>query len=83
MIAEVQKQTDIKDLSFEQALKELETIVQSLETGQVNLENSIDLYDRGTALRQHCQDKLSEAQAKVEKITLSSDGTVQTQNLDG
>lgn len=75
-------QKEIKDLSFEQALTELQTIVQSLEAGQASLENSIGLYDRGTALRKHCETKLSEAQAKVEKITLSPDGSVQTQELD-
>lgn len=76
-------QKEIKDLSFEEALAELQTIVQSLEAGQASLENSISLYDRGTNLRKHCETKLSEAQAKVEKITLSPDGQVQTQELDG
>lgn len=73
----------IKDLSFEAALKELETIVQSLESGQADLEKSITLYERGTALRQHCEAKLADAQAKVEKITLTPEGNIKTESLDG
>ncbi len=73
---------EIDTLSFEQALKELEAIVRSLESGQADLEKSIALYDRGAALRKHCEAKLTEAQAKVEKITLYPDGTVQIQSLD-
>lgn len=75
-------QTAVKDLSFEDALKELETIVAALEAGQTNLEKSIALYDRGTLLRKHCETKLSQAQAKVEKITLSPDGKLKTEPLD-
>ncbi len=79
---ENQKERPIKDMSFEEALQELETIVRSLEAGQASLENSINLYDRGTLLRKHCEEKLSDAQAKVEKITLNSDGTITKQPLD-
>lgn len=65
---------DIKKLSFEAALQELETIVSELETGDVDLEKSIKVYERGTALKAHCEAKLREAEMKVEKITLGADG---------
>ena len=67
---------DIKALSFEEALAELETIVSKLERGDVGLEQSIEIYARGSDLRNHCQTKLKSAQAKIEKIQLSSSGEV-------
>lgn len=73
--------SDIKDLSFEQAMSELEKIVQRLESGQEPLEASIALYERGQALRTHCEGKLSQAQLKVEKITQSSDGSLKTEEF--
>lgn len=66
---------DIKDLSFERALKELEAIVGRLERGDVELEESIAIYERGEALRDHCDRLLKQAEAKVEKLTLGSDGS--------
>ena len=71
------KQTDyanLKDMSFEQALKELETIVDRLEKGDVELEASILIYERGEALKSHCETLLRKAEAKVEKITLNASG---------
>lgn len=65
---------DILALSFEEALAELEGIVSKLEAGDVGLEQSIDIYTRGTQLRSHCDSKLGDAKARIEKITLSSDG---------
>ncbi len=65
---------DIKDMSFEQALKELEQIVGRLERGDVELEQSIAIYERGEALRGHCDRLLQRAEAKVEKINLGEDG---------
>lgn len=62
---------EIKKLSFEDALNQLEGIVSKLESGDVNLEDSIEIYTRGTQLKQHCQDKLQSAQVKIEKISLS------------
>lgn len=64
----------IKELSFEQALKELETIVRGLESGQVDLEKSIVDYTRGAQLKDHCLTKLNEAKLKVEQITKNADG---------
>jgi exodeoxyribonuclease VII small subunit len=61
-------------MSFETALKELEQIVTRLERGDVELEQSIDIYERGEALRSHCGQLLKRAEAKVEQITLSAQG---------
>ena len=67
-------QGDIQSMSFEQALKELEQIVGKLERGDVELEPSIALYERGEALRAHCEQLLQRIEAKVEKITLDAAG---------
>ena len=77
-MAEKTKQADVAKLSFEEALSELEDIVKTLEAGQGTLEQAIGAYERGTALKLHCQAKLKEAQEKVEKITLAPDGGVGT-----
>jgi exodeoxyribonuclease VII small subunit len=68
------KYADIKEMSFERALKELEGIVGRLERGDVELEESINIYERGEALRDHCDRLLKQAEAKVEKLTLDVDG---------
>ena len=65
---------DIAGMSFEQALKALEEVVRKLETGEVPLEESIGLYERGEALRGHCQSRLDAAQARIEKIVAGPDG---------
>ncbi|MBN9247227.1 MAG: exodeoxyribonuclease VII small subunit [Hyphomicrobium sp.] len=65
---------DIKEMTFERALKELEAIVGKLERGDVELEESITIYERGEALRDHCDRLLKAAEAKVEKLTLGADG---------
>ncbi|MCU0888863.1 MAG: exodeoxyribonuclease VII small subunit [Rubritepida sp.] len=59
---------DIASLSFEEALTELEGIVKSLEGGRATLAQAIAEYERGTALRRHCEQKLSEAEAKVQAV---------------
>ena len=64
----------IKDMSFEDALKELETIVAKLERGEAPLEESISIYERGAKLKAHCEGKLKDAQLKVEKIVLNGNG---------
>lgn len=66
--------SDIAGMTFERALKELETIVGRLERGDVELEESITIYERGESLRAHCDRLLRQAEAKVEKITLDSSG---------
>jgi exodeoxyribonuclease VII small subunit len=65
---------EISGLSFEKALAALEDIVARLEAGKVDLEESIKIYERGEALRKHCETKLKEAEARIEKITLDSSG---------
>lgn len=74
-----QQQSAIKDLSFEQALAELETIVRKLESGETDLEDSIASFERGEALKEHCKKKLADAQMKIEKITIGKDGTAKTE----
>ncbi len=74
--------TDIKDLSFEDALSELESIVSKLERGDAPLEESIDIYERGAKLKKHCEGKLKSAQLKVDKIVLAPNGTIGTEPLD-
>lgn len=66
--------SDIDALPFEKALAELESIVQKLERGEVPLEESITLYERGEALKKRCDTLLGQAEARIEKITLSADG---------
>ena len=65
---------DIAKMSFEDALKALEDVVRRLETGEVPLEESISLYERGEELRKHCQTRLDAAQARIEKIVAGPDG---------
>ena len=65
---------DVKELSFERALKELEAIVGRLERGDVELEESIAIYERGDALKMHCDRLLKQAEAKVERLTFGPDG---------
>src|SRR5687768_12158189 len=65
---------DFAGMSFEEALKALEDVVQKLEGGEVPLDESIGLYERGEALRRHCQARLDAAQARIEKIVAGPDG---------
>lgn len=65
---------DISAMSFEQAMKELEGVVGRLERGEVPLDESIRLYERGAALKERCATLLKEAEERVEKITLGTDG---------
>ncbi len=69
---------DVSGLSFEEALAELEKIVRQLEEGKGGLDGSIKAYERGAALKRHCEAKLKEARARIEKIILAPDGTVGT-----
>ncbi len=66
--------TDVKKLSFEQAIGELETIVKRLEEGKVPLEESVAIYERGEVLKARCEELLRQAEARVEKITLDASG---------
>ena len=74
--------TPIGTLSFEAALKELEDIVSRLEQGEVDLEDSIALYERGQALKSHCEQKLKAAEGRLEKIIQGPKGEVSTAPMD-
>jgi exodeoxyribonuclease VII small subunit len=67
-------ETPVTELSFEQAMKELETVVDQLERGDVALDASIQLYERGAALKKRCEQELARAEEKVAQITLDADG---------
>jgi len=67
---------DIAAMSFEEALAELEQIVRRLEAGQVKLDEAIEFYERGARLKQHCEQKLNEAQQRVDRIVIGPDGSV-------
>lgn len=64
----------VEAMSFEEALAELEAIVQKLERGQLDLEASIAAYERGTLLRRHCEEKLRQARLRVEMLTFNASG---------
>ena len=83
-MAENAKSSDIAKMSFEDALAELEDIVRTLEGGKGKLEETITAYERGAQLKAHCEKKLKEAQAKVEKISLGAEGEAVTEpaNID-
>ena len=72
----------IAGLSFEDALAELEKIVRGLEGGQLKLEEAIGQYERGAALRRHCEQKLAEADARVQAIVERADGTLGLKQVD-
>jgi exodeoxyribonuclease VII small subunit len=72
----------IESLSFEAALKELEDIVARLEQGEVDLEDSISLYERGQALKSHCEKKLKAAESRLEKVVSGAKGAERTEPLD-
>ena len=73
---------DVSSLSFEEALAELEQIVRGLENGQQKLEDAINAYERGAALRRHCETKLTEAEARVAAIVQNADGSLSTRPLE-
>jgi exodeoxyribonuclease VII small subunit len=72
----------VEKMSFEEALGELESIVGALESGKAPLEDSIKNYERGVALKKHCEAKLREAQLKIEKINVGPDGNATTAPFD-
>jgi exodeoxyribonuclease VII small subunit len=77
-----EKHTDVAAMSFEDALAELEQIVRALESGQQKLEDAINAYERGAALRRHCEAKLAEAEARVAAIVERADGTLGTRPIE-
>ncbi len=75
-IGSAEGQSDISQMSFEEALSALEAIVQSLEAGDVPLDQSIALYEHGEKLRAACQKRLDDAQARIERIVTDASGKV-------
>lgn len=67
-------ETPVAEMSFEQAMAELEQVVTQLDRGEVPLDKSIALYERGAQLKAHCEARLKEAEEKVEKLVLNADG---------
>ena len=76
-------QIPVNEMSFEDAMRELEQVVSDLERGDVALELSIKLYERGAELKKRCETKLKEAEEKVSAITLDSSGQLGTTPVEG
>lgn len=72
----------IENLSFEEALAKLETIVRELESGHIKLDDAVSSYEKAVALKKLCQDKLNAAALKVEKIEIAKDGKLSTTPLE-
>ncbi len=81
-MAKTELPPDIAKLNFEEALEQLEEIVKRLEAGQGKLDEAIDSYERGAALKRHCEAKLKEAQQKVDRIVAASDGSLSVEPAD-
>ncbi len=78
-MAKTELPADIRKLSFEDALEQLEDIVSELETGQGKLDQAIKAYERGALLKRHCEAKLKEAQARIDKIVEAADGSLEAE----
>ena len=76
------KRPEVSTMSFEDALAELEQIVRGLEGGQQKLEDAISAYERGAALRKHCEAKLAEAESRVAAIVRTADGGISTRPME-
>ncbi len=72
----------VENMSFEEALKELETIVRSLEEGKTTLEQAIQSYERGASLRLHCEKKLKDARLRVEQIVVGVDDSISKKSIE-
>ena len=78
-MAQGKSKADVHKMSFEEALDELETIVRELESGKTKLDTAIEAYERGAALKAHCDTKLREAQTKIDRIAREADGTISSE----
>ena len=81
-MAEDKIPTDIRKMSYEEALAELEDIVRQLEDGSGGLDDGIKAYERGAMLKRHCEAKLQEAKTRVDKVVLNTDGSVSVEQSD-
>lgn len=73
---------EIKSLSFEEALQQLENLVRELESGRIKLDDAVNAYEKAVALKQLCENKLKSAQLKIEKLEITSTGEAKTSPLD-
>lgn len=76
------EETEIKNLSFEEALVQLENIVRELESGRIKLDDAVNAYEKAVCLKQLCENKLKDAQLKIEKIEISPQGEMSVTELD-
>ena len=67
---------DINNLSFEEAMEELETVVRQLETGKIKLDEAVAVYERGVKLKNLCEEKLKSAKSKIDKLVIGKDGNI-------
>jgi exodeoxyribonuclease VII small subunit len=81
-MAKAATDNNIAAMSFEDALKELEDIVRSLEQGKAKLDDAIAAYERGAKLKAHCEKKLSEAKMKIDQIEIGPGGEVRAEKAD-
>ncbi len=81
-MAKTELPPEIAGLSFEDALAQLEDIVGELETGQAKLDEAIKSYERGALLKRHCEDKLKQAQARIDRIVAAADGSLDAEPAD-
>lgn len=81
-MADVKKRKEISTLSFEEALAELQALVKELEKGEGKLDEAVETYKRGIALKDHCERKLRDAQEKIAKIVIAPDGEVRAEPAD-
>lgn len=73
---------EVKKLSFEESLKELEKIVNELDSGSIDLDMAVEAYEKGTELKQHCEKKLKEAKLRIEKIEVTKDSDFVNTEID-
>ncbi len=69
-------QRNITDLSFEEAMEELESVVRQLETGKIKLDDAVSAYERGVLLKKHCEEKLQQAKSKIDKLIIDKENTI-------
>jgi exodeoxyribonuclease VII small subunit len=81
-MSDAKKRKDISAMSFEEALAELQALVKDLEKGEGKLDEAVDAYKRGIALKEHCEKTLRDAQEKIAKIVIAPDGEAKAEPLD-
>lgn len=81
-MSDAKKRKEISTMSFEEALAELQSLVKELEKGEGKLDEAVETYKRGIALKEHCERKLRDAQEKIAKIVIAPDGQVRAEPVD-